>query len=56
MPKRIEILAKSRMEICHKCDTYEVAHDLCDETKGGCGCFIEAKSRCVECECPKNKW
>jgi hypothetical protein len=42
------------MKICKNCDTY--VNGICSKDKGGCGCIISAKVKCVNCKCPKNKW
>lgn len=52
--KEVETIALPRLEICAKCPIR--TEGMCDKSKGGCGCYIEAKARCIECKCPKNKW
>jgi hypothetical protein len=46
-------LAAKRIEICDSCDsklTQPYIH--CVE----CGCNLDAKTSCLTCECPKQKW
>lgn len=48
-----EYLRYDRMKKCNQCDkkkTFIV--DYCGE----CGCILQAKTRCEDCECPLNKW
>lgn len=61
----VEEIAKERMEICAQCDTFDKegsgclapgTHPCCDQTKGGCGCSLELKTRSLSSACPKNKW
>lgn len=52
--KNIERIAIPRISICSTCLTR--TDGWCDKQKGGCGCFIEAKARCIECKCPKGLW
>lgn len=52
--KRIEEIALPRIDICSTCPTR--TEGFCDKSKGGCGCYIEAKTRCENCKCPKGLW
>lgn len=52
--KQVEDIALPRLEICAKCPIR--TEGRCDSAKGGCGCNVEAKARCIECKCPKKKW
>lgn len=52
--KEVEDIALPRIEICSTCPVR--TDGFCDPLKGGCGCIIEAKARCIECKCPKGKW
>lgn len=44
----------NRRSICESCELYEFG--VCDETKGGCGCFCAAKVKLKTEQCPKGKW
>tara|TARA_Y100000310_G_C20626396_1_gene786145 strand:+ start:481 stop:945 length:465 start_codon:yes stop_codon:yes gene_type:complete len=43
-----------RKAICIACDLYDFG--VCDESKGGCGCFCAAKVKLKSEACPLNKW
>ena len=43
-----------RRHICEACPVYEFG--VCDEAKGGCGCFLAAKVRVASESCPMEKW
>lgn len=57
-------LGQSRALICKTCPVR--SGNMCDSTKtyrkktgekfNGCGCFVEAKVLCVNCECPGSFW
>ena len=47
-------LTHSRAEICASCEIND--DNICSHNRGGCGCYIPAKVRCKDCECPFNKW
>lgn len=47
-------LAYKRAHICAECTTN--TDNICDDSKGGCGCYVPAKVRCKSCECPLKKW
>lgn len=50
----VEPIALARLEICHECSIRTAT--WCDSEKGGCGCYLEAKTRSLESKCPKGKW
>jgi hypothetical protein len=50
----VEKVAIPRLEICAKCPIR--TNGACDSSKGGCGCVVSAKARCLDCKCPKGKW
>lgn len=52
--KKVEEIALPRLEICANCPIMK--DGFCSKDRGGCGCLCEAKARCIECKCPKNKW
>ena len=47
-------LAEERAKVCAECPIFKA--NFCSKELGGCGCFIPAKTSCVECKCPKDKW
>lgn len=57
-------VAVHRMEICAQCPIR--TNEVCDPSKKGtaldgtkfegCGCFIEKKTMCMDCECPGQYW
>lgn len=50
----LQKLAHKRRKICNSCSIR--TNGMCDRSKGGCGCNIEAKTLCETCKCPKSKW
>ncbi len=50
----VEEIAKKRLVICYECPIR--TNNKCDKAKGGCGCYLAAKTRSVNSSCPKNKW
>lgn len=52
--EEIENLAKKRLEICFKCPIR--TDNKCDKSKGGCGCWLSAKTRSKNSSCPLKKW
>jgi hypothetical protein len=56
-PHIVEV-AKKRISICQNCEYISTKHkglrpDVhCVE----CGCTLSAKTKCLACECPKEKW
>lgn len=43
-----------RKQMCESCDLYDFG--VCDESKGGCGCFVAAKVKLNSEKCPLDKW
>lgn len=61
--EHIETMFKERLQICKNCPIFTEFKDRigfarmeCDDTKGGCGCYIDVKLRIPEEKCPHNKW
>ncbi len=52
--EEIELLAESRLKICFECPLR--VDNKCDKSKGGCGCYLSAKVRSPNSNCPKKKW
>ena len=63
MKKQIEAVSKERLKICRDCP-----HNSINAKKAGyitmrpeehcteCGCVLVAKTKCLHCSCPLNKW
>jgi hypothetical protein len=55
----IEQVSKERLSICDTCVFHSKNHSTPlrpDVHCTNCGCNLDAKSRCLSCSCPKNKW
>ena len=62
----VELLAKTRAEICANCDEAKemkvpiTKGDTIEEIAmmkcGGCGCPLSGKVRAIASSCPKDKW
>jgi hypothetical protein len=58
MKETIEKISAERMAICNNCPFHSknhpsnVLYDHCTD----CGCNLDAKSSCLSCSCPKEKW
>jgi hypothetical protein len=53
----IEKVAAARKAICDGCFVCEYgASRFCKLKHGGCGCYLPAKRRSLEDECPIGKW
>lgn len=66
----IKKLSEDRLAICKKCPAYtkhpaglyycskgvEVKDQLTNKKVKGCGCWLKAKTRVPEEQCPANKW
>lgn len=50
----IEKLAKERALVCAKCPIR--TDEVCDKSKGGCGCPLVAKWRSPKSKCPTGRW
>lgn len=56
LKEELKQLGATRLNICKTCDTYIAETMKCDNTKGGCGCYMKAKVLVKEAKCPKKKW
>lgn len=45
-------LGQSRMQVCKSCDSFYTLTQQCKE----CWCFMPAKSRIIQQQCPLSKW
>jgi hypothetical protein len=58
MKEYIKQVGKERMSICEECEFISTKHESvrpdvhCTE----CGCTLAAKTKCLSCACPLNKW
>ena len=51
-------VGKNRMKICLECDQHSMYHktNRPDDHCTNCGCTLSAKTKCLSCSCPLNKW
>jgi len=56
LDKETETIGEQRLNVCKKCTTFSPSHSICDESKGGCGCYMKSKVLVEKASCPKNKW
>ena len=57
--KIIEEISAYRMDICDGCDFHSKHHSTPirpDVHCTKCGCTLAAKTKCLSCNCPENKW
>lgn len=49
-----KLLRDLRMDDCNNCESKKKTPigSFCKE----CGCYLEAKTRCFNCDCPLDKW
>lgn len=55
----INKVAKERIEICRTCPLHSSKHNTplrFDEHCTHCGCTLSAKTKCLSCKCPIDKW
>jgi transcription initiation factor IIE alpha subunit len=54
----IEDTSKERMNICNNCEYISTKHTSIrlDVHCTNCGCTLSAKTKCLSCSCPLNKW
>lgn len=54
----IQKVSAERLAICDSCVFHSKNHKSArlDAHCTDCGCNLDAKSRCLSCSCPKNKW
>jgi hypothetical protein len=50
--------SKERMSICNECEHISTKHKTVrpDVHCVNCGCTLSAKTKCLSCACPLNKW
>ena len=59
--ENVELIAKTRMDICKSCDVFDGEGDKCfapgtQPCCGDCGCSLGFKTRSLSSECPKGYW
>ncbi len=54
----INRVSEERMVICNSCDLISTKHDSIrpDIHCTNCGCTLSAKTKCLSCKCPLDKW
>lgn len=54
----IETVSENRMSICEGCEYHSKNHKTIrpDAHCTKCGCTLAAKTKCLSCNCPVNKW
>jgi hypothetical protein len=50
----IRELSRNRLKICFECPIR--TNNKCDKSKGGCGCFLNLKTKSPDSHCPLKKW
>jgi hypothetical protein len=58
MTEKINAVSAERMAICEACDLISTKHKTIrpDVHCTDCGCMLSAKTKCLSCACPLNKW
>jgi hypothetical protein len=57
----IEHVSSSRIDICNECEEHssnkkDYKSFRLDAHCTNCGCTLSAKTKCLTCECPLQKW
>lgn len=53
------LVQQARIFVCEECETFSKSQRRCIKKLGGCGCFMDAKTRFMNLPfpiCPKGKW
>jgi len=58
MKEHIKEFGNERMAICEECEFISTKHETIrpDVHCTNCGCTLSAKTKCLSCACPLNKW
>lgn len=59
MKNTIQQVSQERLSICDKCPFHSKFHKTPlrpDAHCTDCGCNLEAKTACLSCSCPQDKW
>jgi hypothetical protein len=54
----IEHISNERLNICNQCEFHSKNHSSArpDAHCTNCGCTLAAKTKCLTCDCPIQKW
>jgi len=58
LKKEIKRIHTKRINICESCEHHSKHHDSIrpDDHCTICGCTLVAKTKCLSCKCPIDKW
>jgi hypothetical protein len=58
LKEQIDQVSAERMSICNECKFHSKHHKTIrfDEHCTHCGCTLSAKTKCLSCACPTEKW
>jgi hypothetical protein len=58
LKKLIDKVSVSRIEVCNNCEFHSKNHNTVrvDAHCTNCGCTLSAKTKCLSCKCPIEKW
>ena len=58
MKELIDTVSKERLAVCSECEWHSSKHKTIrpDAHCIDCGCTLSAKTKCLSCSCPMNKW
>jgi hypothetical protein len=58
LKEQIDQVSEERMSICNECKFHSKNHKTIrfDEHCTHCGCTLSAKTKCLSCACPTEKW
>lgn len=54
----LDLVSKARLSICEQCEHHSKNHNTMrpDAHCTHCGCTLAAKTKCLSCKCPIDKW
>lgn len=52
--EQINSVSEERLKRCFECPIR--TEQWCDKKKGGCGCYLQAKTKSPNSSCPIEKW
>ena len=58
LKEQIAVVSADRLAICNECENHSKNHSNIrpDAHCMACGCTLSAKSKCLSCSCPIEKW
>jgi len=59
LKEMINKTSQTRLEICNECFFHSKNHNTPirpDHHCTDCGCNLDAKTKCLSCKCPQDKW